>query len=163
MSTASAISVREATADDAELLHELICALAAYDNQSDLNESTVLALRNELAHEHGVLEALIAEINGVPVGMATFIQSFATFANKRGIYLEDIYVVEAYRHQGVGTAIMKFLAQLALERDYGRIAWTTMVWNNDAIDFFAQLGTRPSDEWTAFREGRNWLERTAQG
>ena len=162
MTNKTTVHVREAVADDAELLHELICALAVYDDQVAMNESSVEALRAELANEHGVLEALIAEVDGEPVGMATFIQSFATFANKRGIYLEDIYVTEAFRHRGVGTAIMKFLAQLAIDRNYGRIAWTTMVWNNDAIDFFAQMGTRPSDEWTAFREGRNWLERTAQ-
>jgi GNAT superfamily N-acetyltransferase len=161
MNDQNPIHIRQATADDAPLLHHLIGALAAYDNKVNENESSVEAIRNELANEHGVLEALIAEYNGQPAGMATFIKSFATFANKRGIYLEDIYVIEELRHHGIGTAIMKFLANLAIERNYGRIAWTTMVWNTDAIDFWGHLGTRPSDEWTAFRENRKWLERTA--
>lgn len=154
--------LREATVDDAEVLSRLVAELAAYEDLSADNRCTVEAIRDELGRGDRALEAVLAEIDGEVVGMATFFQTYSTFAAKRGLYLEDIYVVAEHRHKGVGTAILRHVVRLARERGYGRVEWTTLLWNTPAIEFYETLGATPNDAWTTYRLSGEWMERLAE-
>ena len=151
--------VRLATADDASVLNEMIAAFAAYERLP--NHSTPESLKLELSRPDNVIEALIAYLDGVPVGFAVFFQSYSTFAAKRGLYLEDIYVKEDYRNHGVATGILKALAKIAVERDYGRVEFTVLLWNTVAIEFFETLGATPTSAWTTYRLTGEWLQKLA--
>ncbi len=156
---APGLVVRLATADDAAVLSEMIAAFAAYERLP--NHSTAQSLGHELARPDKVIEALVAFLDGVPVGFAVFFPTYSTFAAKRGLYLEDIYVKEEYRNRGVATGILKALAKIAVERDYGRVEFTVLLWNTVAIEFFETQGATPTSAWTTYRLTGEWLQKLA--
>ncbi len=151
--------VRMATAADAEILNDMIAAFAAFERLP--NHSTVDTLRHELSRPDRVIETVLAFLDGQPVGMAVFFQSYSTFVAKRGLYLEDIYVKEEFRNRGVATAILRFIARTAVERSYGRVDFTVLLWNTVAIEFFETLGATPTSAWTTYRLSGEWLQKLA--
>ncbi|TVR43871.1 MAG: GNAT family N-acetyltransferase [Planctomycetota bacterium] len=160
--SSSSLHLRPATPDDAEVLAQLVADLAVYEGLGADNRCTAEALRAELSSSDHALEAIVAELDGRIVGMATFFQTYSTFAARRGLYLEDIYVVSDCRHRGIGTAILRHIAWLARERGYGRVEWTTLLWNTPAIEFYEKLGAKPNDAWTTYRLSGEWMERLAR-
>ena len=153
--------ITEAGVDDAAAVAELVAALAEYEQRSDENCLTEACLRKEFSSPDRVLEALLAQVDGKTVGMATIFPTFTTFAGKRGLYIEDLFVIPEYRGNGVGTALLQHIAKLAVERDCGRIEWTTLLWNTPAIEFYESLGARPNDAWSAYRLSGEWLAKLA--
>lgn len=153
------LTLRMATADDAELLNEMIAAFAAYERMP--NASTPESLRHELTRPDRVFEAVIAFYEGKAVGFAVFFHTYSTFIAKRGLYLEDIYVREDCRNKGVATALLRFIAKTALERNLGRVEFTVLLWNTVAIEFFETLGATPNSAWTTYRLSGEWLQKLA--
>lgn len=154
------LNVRMATVADAETLNAMIADFAAFERLP--NNSTVETLRAELSSKDRVIETVLAFLDGQPVGMAVFFQSYSTFAAKRGLYLEDIYVKEEFRNRGIATGLLRFLAKTAVERQYGRVDFTVLLWNTVAIEFFETLGATPTSAWTTYRLSGEWLQKLAQ-
>lgn len=144
------LSFRPATyADIPQILH-FIKLLAEYEKLS--NEVTATeALLREWLFEKKKAEVIFAEINQEVVGFALFFYNFSTFLGRAGLYLEDLYVKEAYRGKGYGKAILQELARLAVERGCGRLEWQCLDWNKPSIDFYLSLNARPMDDWTVYR------------
>jgi len=94
---------------------------------------------------------IIAHIEGEPAGFALFFHNYSTFLAQRGIYLEDLFVRPEARGKGVGFALLRALARIAIERDCGRLEWAVLDWNQLAIDFYKRIGAKPLDDWTVFR------------
>ena len=161
MTAAAPFEIRLATADDIGAINEMVTLLAEYEQLADSNACTEQALRNELCDPNGVLKAAVAIQEERHVGMATFFQTFSTFAGHRGVYLEDIYVREEARHQGVGSRLLRFVARTALDWNCSRVEWTTLIWNSGAMEFYESLGARPNDAWTTYRLDGDWLRRQA--
>lgn len=153
------VEVRMAAAGDAPVLNEMIAAFAAYERLP--NHSTAASLLHELTRPDRVIEAAIAYLDGRPVGFAVFFQSYSTFLARRGLYLEDIYVREDARNQGIATALLRHLAKIAVERDYGRVEFSVLLWNTVAIEFFEKLGATPTSAWTSYRLSGEWLRKLA--
>jgi GNAT superfamily N-acetyltransferase len=151
--------LRMATADDAATLNDMIGTFAAYERLP--NQSTVAALHEELARPDRVMEAVLAFFDGVPVGFAVFFQTYSTFIARRGLYLEDIYVKEHHRNQGIATALLRFISRIAIERNFGRVEFTVLLWNTVAIEFFEKLGATPTSAWTTYRLSGEWLQKLA--
>jgi GNAT superfamily N-acetyltransferase len=80
-----------------------------------------------------------------------FFHNYSTFLGKPGLYIEDLFVDEDYRRRGYGRALLLYVAQLAKERDCGRLEWSVLDWNEPAIQFYRNLGAQPMSEWTVFR------------
>ncbi|MFW5829681.1 MAG: N-acetyltransferase family protein [Planctomycetota bacterium] len=158
------LHIRPATPDDAVVLNAMVHELATFEHLEDVNESTIDSLRAELSRSDPTLQAVMAELDGEaePVGMATFFETYSTFAAHRGMYIEDIYVREQFRYRGIGSHLLRHLARIAKERDYRRLEWLSLVWNADALEFYERFGARPSDAWTNFRLSGEWLDRLAQ-
>lgn len=148
-----------ATPEDASVLNDMIGAFAAYERLP--NQSTAEALRAEFARPDRVVEAVLAFLDGVPSGFAVFFQTYSTFIAKRGIYLEDIYVKEECRNRGIATSLLRFIARTAIERQYGRVEFTVLLWNTIAIEFFETLGATPTSAWTTYRLSGEWLQKLA--
>ena len=85
------------------------------------------------------------------VGFALFFHNFSTFLGRAGIYLEDLFVKEAYRGRGHGKALLCALARIARERGCGRLEWSCLDWNKPGIDFYLSLGANPMTEWSVYR------------
>ena len=141
---------RFATENDAALILEFIKGLAEYEKMSDDVVATEDLLR-EWIFEKKKAEVVFALENGVEVGFALFFHNFSTFLGRAGIYLEDLYVKPEYRGRGHGKALLQKIAQIAVERECGRLEWCCLDWNKPSIDFYLSLGAMPLDEWTSYR------------
>lgn len=145
------LAIRFGVRADVPVIAELIRGLARYERLEDEVVMTEKALEANLFGEHRYAETLIAERDGRPVGFALFFHSFSTFLGKPGIYLEDLFVVPEERGGGVGRSLLERLAKVAVERDCGRLEWSVLDWNRDAIGFYERLGAQPNSEWTVYR------------
>lgn len=146
------IRLRAATIDDADAILELIRELAAYERMSAAVRATADMLRTTLFGPHPAAEVIVAETaHGAVIGFALFFPRYSTFLAQDGIWLEDLFVQPAYRGHGVGSALFRAVAGLALERNCGRMEWSVLDWNEPAIRFYKQMGARPENEWTTWR------------
>ncbi|HEY5623670.1 MAG TPA: GNAT family N-acetyltransferase [Gammaproteobacteria bacterium] len=147
----SSIALRPAEERDVSAILGFIKELAEYEKLSHEVVATEERILASLFGERPVAEALIAEYDGAPAGFALFFHSFSTFLGRPGIYLEDLYVTPDFRRRGIGKALLKSLAQLALERDCGRVEWAVLDWNEPAIGFYQGIGAAPLAEWQTYR------------
>ncbi|MBR0272304.1 MAG: GNAT family N-acetyltransferase [Methanobrevibacter sp.] len=146
----SEVSFRFANENDCGLILEFINALAVYEKMEDEVIATEDVL-NEWLFEKNAAEVIFAMEGDVEVGFALFFHNFSTFLGKAGIYLEDLYVKPEFRSKGYGKALIKKLAQIAVERDCGRFEWSCLDWNQPSIDFYLSLGAVPMEGWTVYR------------
>jgi GNAT superfamily N-acetyltransferase len=145
------VVIREAELSDVPVIADLIRGLARFEKLEDEVTMTDELLTKNLFGPRRYAETLIAEEGGSPVGFALFFHNFSTFLAKPGIYLEDLFVVPEQRGHGIGRALLQRLAQIAVERDCGRLEWAVLDWNRDAIGFYERLGAKPNSEWTVYR------------
>ena len=143
--------IRPATPSDIPAILALIRELAAYEHLSHACIATEPLLTQHLFGPHPAAETLVAEQGGTIVAYALFFKTFSTFLARPGIFLEDLYVQPPYRRQGLGKALLQHLAQLAIQRHYGRLEWSVLNWNAPSIAFYKSLGAVPLDEWTMMR------------
>jgi GNAT superfamily N-acetyltransferase len=143
--------ITEATERDVPEILDLIRQLADYERLSDQVTATEQKLRDTLFGKQPAAEVLLASVAQETVGFAVFFTNYSTFLAKPGIYLEDLFVKPHARGKGIGKALLVHLAQLAVERDCGRINWSVLDWNTPSIRFYESLGAVPLNEWTTFR------------
>jgi GNAT superfamily N-acetyltransferase len=144
------LTFRMAKEKDVSLILYFIRELANYENMLDQVVATEALLR-EWLFEKKTAEVFFAEIDGKEIGFALYFHNFSTFLGQAGLYLEDLYVLPDYRGQGYGKAILKHLAQIAVEQGCGRLEWWCLDWNQPSIDFYLSLGAKAMDEWTVYR------------
>jgi len=96
-------------------------------------------------------EAVIARLGSEAVGFAVWFHNYSTFLGRRGLYLEDLFVVPEWRGRGVGRALLAHLARVAVARNCGRMEWAVLNWNEPSIGFYRSIGAVPMDEWTVHR------------
>lgn len=150
------LHIRAATDADTALILLLIRALADYEKLSHEVVATEAGLREALFGPKPAAEVRIAEWQGKPVGFALFFHNFSTFLGKRGIYLEDLFVLPDFRGKGIGKALLVHLAGLATARGCGRFEWSVLDWNKPSIDFYKGLGAREMSDWRIYRtDGAN--------
>ncbi|MEO8098875.1 MAG: GNAT family N-acetyltransferase [Acidobacteriota bacterium] len=145
------IRIEEATEKEVPIILEMIRGLAEYEKLSHVVTATEEALRLTLFGERRAAEVLLAYEGDVCSGFALFFANYSTFLARPGLYLEDLFVQPEARGRGVGLALLQRLAEIARDRDYGRVEWSVLDWNAPAIGFYKKLGAIPMDEWTIFR------------
>lgn len=153
------LRIRPVEPGDEVVLLKLIVELAIYEREPDAVEATPERLRESLFGAKPVAEAVLAEQEGKVVGFALFFTSFSTWVGRPGLYLEDLYVRESERGKGVGKALLLHLAGIACERNYGRMEWSVLDWNESAIGFYRRLGAEAMAGWTVYRLDRDALAR----
>ena len=145
------IFIRSATENDVPVIFALIKELAEFEKLADQIKTSEEELRNTLFGKDRFVEILLAEYENKVVGQALFFKNFSTFLGKPGIYLEDLYVKPDMRGKGIGKALLDKIISIAKERNYGRVEWSVLDWNEPAIDFYKKIGAKPLDDWTIFR------------
>ena len=154
--------IRFAREGDEGLILGFIRELAAYEKMSDLVVANEALLR-EWIFDKKKAEVLFAVEEGKEVGFALFFHNFSTFLGRAGIYLEDLFVLPAHRGRGHGTALIRSLARIAVERGCGRLEWSCLDWNTPSIRFYLSLGAERMDEWTVYRFAGERLRALAEG
>lgn len=144
------LTFRFATKEDIPLIMKFIKDLAIYEKMLDKVVATE-ALLEEWLFDKERAEVILAVVEGKEIGFALFFHNFSTFLGRSGIYLEDLYVDPAFRGNGYGKSILKYLAKIAVERKCGRLEWVCLNWNKPSIDFYLSLGAKPMDDWTIYR------------
>ncbi|MDI2125710.1 GNAT family N-acetyltransferase [Yinghuangia seranimata] len=144
--------IRSATRSDVPTILGFIHALAEYEKAPDEVKASEADLELHLFGPEPAAHALIAEDDaGTPVGFAVWYTTFSTWLAKPGIHLEDLFVSPAARGGGHGKALLVRLAQIAVERGYGRVEWNVLDWNEPSIKFYLALGAEPQHEWDKYR------------
>ncbi len=139
--------IRPAVPQDVPVILRLIRELADFEREPDAVVATEAMLTDALFGPHPAAEAVIAEQDGDVAGFALFFHNFSTWTGARGLYLEDLYVTPGARGSGIGTALLRHLAGIALDRGCARFEWAVLDWNTPAIDFYAAMGAEAMDDW----------------
>jgi GNAT superfamily N-acetyltransferase len=145
------LKIRPATPTDVDAIFELILGLAAYEKLTDRVTGNSDLLRSHLFCDRPYAEVIIAELDDRVIGFALFFHNYSTFLTQPGLYLEDVFVLPEYRRQGVGKALMISVAKIAFDRGCGRLEWSVLDWNHNAIEFYQSLGATILPEWKICR------------
>jgi len=163
MATANDVEIRPATEEDVQLLFDLILELAAYEKMAEGVAGDPEVLRHSLFEQKAAEALLIETADGEAVGYAIFFTNFSTFECRPGIWLEDVYVRPEHRRGGIGLAVMEHLARIAEQRDYARLEWCALEWNEPALDFYEGIGAQRLDDWRMLRLETDGIRRLAGG
>lgn len=144
------------------LLLTFIKALAEYERLENKVVATEAALHETLFGPRPSAEAAIAYAGDDAVGFAVWFSTYSTFLARPGLYLEDVFVLPAWRGRGIGRALLRHLARLAVARGCGRMEWSVLDWNEPAIGFYRRIGAQAMDEWTVYRLTGDALKRLAE-
>jgi GNAT superfamily N-acetyltransferase len=155
------VVIRPAQENEAGLILDFIKKLAVYEKCSD----EVVADETTVYHSVFVekaAEVVFVEERGMVVGFALFFHNFSTFVGRKGLYLEDLFILPEKRGLGYGKALLKYLAKLAVKRHCGRMEWICLDWNKPALKVYGAIGAVPMDEWTVQRLDEEALKRFAE-
>jgi GNAT superfamily N-acetyltransferase len=155
------INIRPAIESDVPLILRFIRGLAEYEHLLDRVEATEEGLARCLFHDR-FAEVLIAEYAGEGAGFALFFHNFSTFTARPGIYIEDLFVLPEFRGHGLGKALVKEAARIAVERQCARLEWSCLDWNEPSIQFYKSLGAEALTGWTMYRASGGVLEKLAE-
>ena len=147
--------------EDLSVLKDLLYELAVYEHLEDIFYVTEEILEESLLVKQSA-EAFLAIYEGKPVGYSIYFMNFSSFLGRAGMYLEDLYVKPEYRGHGIGLAMIKTVARIAVERGCRRFEWVCLNWNVKSIKFYKSLGAKPLDEWTTYRVTDDDLKKLAE-
>jgi GNAT superfamily N-acetyltransferase len=144
-------SLRTAVPDDAATILDFIQGLADYEREPDAVEVTAEVLHAQMSSDDPPFECLLAEEDGTARGFALFFRTYSTWKGLPGMWLEDLFVPPEHRGRGIGIALFRACAALAVDRGYGRMEWSVLDWNQPAIGFYVNQGSEAMDGWTTHR------------
>lgn len=154
--------IKKANKSDSATLLNFIKALAEYENLSHEVTATAEDLELSLFDNNSNAEAIIGYLNNQPVAFALYFHNYSTFLAKKGLYLEDLFVMPEYRGKGIGKNMLKYLAQIAVKRNCGRFEWSVLDWNELAINFYKNIGAEFKHEWLITRVSGESLTKLAE-
>lgn len=155
------LTFRYAERKDTPLILEFIKSLAEYEKMLDLVVADVPTLEYWIFDKQKA-EVLFALNNGKEIGFALYFHNFSTFLGRAGLYIEDLFVLPEERGKGFGKAILRKLAQTAVERGCGRMEWWCLDWNKPSIDVYLSLNAEPMSDWTVYRLAGDTLKALAE-
>lgn len=155
------LSIRCAAESDVPAILDLVRQLAEHQQMAHTVTATEDRLREALFGERPAAEVLLADWEGDSAGVAIFFATYSTFRAQRGIYLEDLYVKPHLRGRGVGLALLREVARIAVQRGCARVDWTVLEWNQPSIRFYEKLGAEPVRESIKYRLTGESLDRLA--
>jgi GNAT superfamily N-acetyltransferase len=155
------LSIRRAQFADADVLLNLITALADFEQLPPPDESARARLIADGFGDRPKFEAWLAEWEGIsePVGYAFCFETYSTFLAKPTLYLEDLFVLPEFRKRGIGKALLNHCIQLAHNRGCGRMEWTCLDWNKNAQAVYEGLGAEHMREWYLYRLTLDGMEK----
>ncbi|HEY6304873.1 MAG TPA: GNAT family N-acetyltransferase [Candidatus Angelobacter sp.] len=156
------LSIRTATIADVSLILDFIRGLAEYEREPKAVLATEDDLRRDGFGPDPKYRCLIAEWDNTPAGFAFFLYNYSTWRGRPGLYLEDLFVLPEMRGRGIGKALLKKLAQIAVRENCYGLVWQVLEWNEPAIKFYESLGATMMDEWETMRIMEPALSRLAQ-
>jgi GNAT superfamily N-acetyltransferase len=149
--TRSMFAIRPVRRKDLDVVVAMIRTLAEYEKLTHLCIASEADLEHALFGPRPAAEVLIAWRGSEPAAFALFFHNFSTFLGRRGLWLEDLFVLPKHRRQGCARLLLRTLAQIAVERGCGRFEWAVLDWNAPAIQFYRALGATVLTDWRIVR------------
>ena len=151
------LNIRKANIEDVELVLQFIKELADFEKLLHTVTATTELLKETIFGKDSNVEVAIAELDNQAVGFVLYFFNFSTFVGKKGLYIEDLYVKPEFRGKGIGKSLLKYTAEIAIQRNCGRMEWSVLTWN-PAVDFYKSIGAEIMDEWRICRLDENKIE-----
>jgi GNAT superfamily N-acetyltransferase len=145
------MNIRPAKTTDIDEILALIYELALYEKAPEEAKATKSQIMESFFSDNPKVFCEIVEVDGEIAGLAIWFLNYSTWQGKHGIYLEDLFIRPQYRGRGFGKSVLKHLAQICVDRGYGRFQWWVLDWNTPSIEFYKALGAVAMDEWTVYR------------
>jgi GNAT superfamily N-acetyltransferase len=152
-------TIRKATRADSDAILELVDALAEYEKLAPPDAAAKERLINDMSGNPARFDAYLAEVDGKAVGYTFVFETYSSFLALPTLYLEDLFVLPAYRSKKIGYALFMTMVKEAHRRACGRMEWAVLDWNQLAISFYERLGARQLKEWLVYRLVRSDMER----
>lgn len=166
MSTiAPGYQLRPATEHDIPHILALMHEMAVFEKLTDIFKATEASLHQSFFSDTPAANCLVitTEQNTMrPVAYIMWFHNYSSFLDKRGLYLEDVYIAPAHRGKGLGGHVLKHLARLAIELDCGRFEWVVLDGNQNAIDFYEHHGAQILNDWRMVRVTGDALQQLAE-
>ena len=144
-------TLRAATPHDVAEVSRLVRGLAEYEKLENQFVATHEDFHRHLFGPNAIAHAALAEVAGTPVGLALWYYTFNTFAGRRRLFVEDVFVEPAHRGQGIGFSLFRHMAKIARAENCAQMEWHVLNWNQPSIDFYHRVGARPVTDWTTMR------------
>jgi GNAT superfamily N-acetyltransferase len=157
------LRLRDATPKDVPLMLEYVRELAEYERAGEKVVARAEDLERHLFGERPLAFAVMAEWGEAPAGWAIWFYNFSTWEGRPGLYLEDLFVRPAFRGRGVGKALLKHLAAVALDKGCTRYVWQVLDWNTPSLEFYEAMGATVLREWLTCRVEGEALRSLAAG
>jgi GNAT superfamily N-acetyltransferase len=157
------LRLRDAVPADVPLMLDYVRELAEYEREADKVVATAADLQRHLFGPSPLAFAVMAEWDARPAGWAIWFYNFSTWEGRPGLYLEDLYVRPAFRGRGIGKALLKHLAAVAVARGCTRYVWQVLDWNTPSLEFYEAMGAKVLREWLTCRVEGEALAQLADG
>lgn len=145
------ITIRKAERKDVSLLFSFIKDIAEFEKLGNSVITTPETLEKTIFDSNLPIEAVFAVADGKEVAFAIYYFNFSTFTGRKGLFLEDLFVKEEYREQGIGKKLMDHCIDIARQQNCGRMEWTALKWNPACKFYEEQFNATPLDEWVTYR------------
>ena len=155
--------LRPTTPADIATLHRLMRDFAAYEKLEARFRITEPELHDALFAANPPLDSILVDADNATVGFALWYFTFGTFSGRYGLFVEDIYVEPAHRGRGIGMALFRHMARIAIQRGCSGMEWNVLDWNTPAIEFYRRIGARPVHGWVPQQLGGDALIALAEG
>ena len=157
------MNIRQAQPQDAQLILDLVMALAVYEKAPEEVIATIADIERDFFIENPQVFCNFIEADDQVVGFVVWFLNYSTWTGTHGIYIEDLFVLPEHRGNGYGKALLMHLANLCVTRGYHRLQWWVLNWNEPSIEFYKSLGATPMNEWTVMRVDGSALDELAKG
>ena len=154
--------IRRARPEDAQLILDLVMALAIYEKAPEEVRATVSDVERDFFTDNPQVFCDFVELDEQVVGFVVWFLNYSTWTGTHGIYIEDLFVLPEHRGNGYGKALLTHLANLCVTRGYHRLQWWVLNWNQPSIEFYKSLGATPMNEWTVMRVDGEALTKLTQ-
>jgi GNAT superfamily N-acetyltransferase len=156
-------ALRATTPSDIPALHRLMRDFARYEKLEQRFRITEAGLHEGLFGARPALESVLVDVEARPVGFALWYLTFGTFSGRWGLFVEDIYIDEAHRGRGIGLALFRHMARIAVARGCLDMQWNVLDWNQPAINFYRRIGAKPVQGWIPQQLSGDALTALAEG
>lgn len=131
------INIRKGNESDFEQLKTLFAEFATFQQMPDKMTNSIELMRQEKEY----FNCFVAEdsANNKIIGYASYFFAYYTWIGK-SLYIDDIYVQEKYRKNGIGKRLIERVFELAKNENCKKVRWQVSNWNKNAIEFYQKLG-----------------------
>jgi GNAT superfamily N-acetyltransferase len=144
------VRIRRGDVRDSRQFLGLLAALADFEKLEPPSPEARKRILEDVFRRKRI-RLLVASEGRRLVGYALYFYTYSSFLAKPTLYLEDLFVLEEHRKQGVGFMLFRKCVDEAISHRCGRMEWSVLAWNEKAVDFYERLGAKRLSEWYVYR------------